>query len=87
MTKFLLLLTALLPSIAFATDEVVTDILDLTNHWVGYTALALFATAYILVMVEEAIFTNIVHILPAALPRVTLAVQVCVGDIFSVCVC
>lgn len=41
----------------------------------------------ILVMVEEAIFTNIVHILPAALPRVTLAVQVCVGDIFSVCVC
>jgi Na+/H+ antiporter NhaD/arsenite permease-like protein len=53
MTKFLLLLTALLPSIAFATDEVVTDILDLTNHWVGYTALALFATAYILVMVEE----------------------------------
>ncbi|OJA03014.1 hypothetical protein BGC33_01250, partial [Bathymodiolus thermophilus thioautotrophic gill symbiont] len=27
--------------------------LDLTSHWVGYVALALFALAYIFVMVEE----------------------------------
>ena len=53
MTKSLLLLIALLPNIVFATDLVVTDRLDLTSHWVGYTALALFAIAYILVMVEE----------------------------------
>ena len=48
MTKSLLLLITLLPSIVFATDLVVTDRLDLTSHWVGYTALALFAIAYIL---------------------------------------
>jgi uncharacterized protein with PQ loop repeat len=53
MTKSLLLLITLLPNIVFATDLVVTDRLDLTSHWVGYTALALFAIAYILVMVEE----------------------------------
>ncbi|BBB22419.1 Na+:H+ antiporter NhaD [Abyssogena phaseoliformis symbiont OG214] len=37
---------------AFATNELVTT-LDLTSHWVGYTALVLFVLAYILVMVEE----------------------------------
>ena len=52
MTKFLLLLTIFLPTFAFATNADV-DILDLTNHWVGYVALGLFAIAYILVMVEE----------------------------------
>ncbi|MBW5290027.1 MAG: Na+/H+ antiporter NhaD type [Candidatus Ruthia sp. Asou_11_S2] len=37
---------------AFATSELLTT-LDLTSHWVGYTALVLFVLAYILVMVEE----------------------------------
>jgi len=51
MTKFLFLL-AWLPLSVFASDELAAP-LDLTNHWVGYAALALFVLAYILVMVEE----------------------------------
>ncbi|MGD8908924.1 MAG: sodium:proton antiporter NhaD, partial [Chromatiales bacterium] len=31
--------------------------LDLTNHWVGFTAIAIFALAYVLVMAEE--FTHL----------------------------
>ena len=31
--------------------------LDLTNHWVGFTAIGIFALAYALVMAEE--FTNL----------------------------
>ncbi|MDC9727021.1 MAG: sodium:proton antiporter NhaD [Candidatus Thioglobus sp.] len=50
MIKFLTLL--LLPLSSFANASV-GESLDLTSHWVGYTALALFALAYILVMVEE----------------------------------
>ncbi len=51
MIKLLKLLT-FLPTSAFAVSETLTA-LDLTNHWVGYTALVLFVLAYILVMVEE----------------------------------
>jgi NhaD family Na+/H+ antiporter len=51
MIKLLKLLT-LLPMSAFATSEPLTT-LDLTEHWVGYTALFLFVLAYIFVMIEE----------------------------------
>jgi len=51
MTKLLLLLT-LLPFGAFASGDL-QQTLDLTDHWVGYTALVLFVIAYIFVMVEE----------------------------------
>jgi NhaD family Na+/H+ antiporter len=51
MTKLLLLLT-LLPFSVFAGGDP-SQLLDLTDHWVGYTALALFVVAYIFVMVEE----------------------------------
>lgn len=44
-------LLALLPMDILAADGAKT--LDLTNHWVGYTALVLFVIAYIFVMVEE----------------------------------
>ena len=45
MTKLLLLLT-LLPFSVFAGGDP-SQLLDLTDHWVGYTALALFVVAYI----------------------------------------
>ncbi len=48
----LLKLLALLPMSAVATSEPLTT-LDLTEHWVGYTALVLFVLAYIFVMIEE----------------------------------
>jgi hypothetical protein len=51
--KFIKTLALLLLTFpAFATSDSST-ILDLTSHWVGYTALALFALAYVFVMVEE----------------------------------
>jgi hypothetical protein len=51
--KFIKILAfLLLTSPAFATTDSLTT-LDLTNHWVGYIALALFVLAYIFVMVEE----------------------------------
>lgn len=52
MSKLLLLLT-LLPFSVFASGGDPSQILDLTDHWVGYTALILFVIAYIFVMVEE----------------------------------
>jgi len=51
LTKLLFLL-ALLPITAFASGDP-SKTLDLTSHWSGYTALALFVVAYIFVMVEE----------------------------------
>ncbi|RUM81990.1 MAG: sodium:proton antiporter [Candidatus Thioglobus sp.] len=51
MIKLLLLLT-LLPFGVYASGDP-SQTLDLTDHWVGYTALALFVIAYIFVMVEE----------------------------------
>jgi len=51
LTKLLFLL-ALLPITVFASGDP-SKTLDLTSHWSGYTALALFVVAYIFVMVEE----------------------------------
>ena len=51
---FFLLLTAL-PGTALATSG--SDSMDLTAHWVGYTAIAIFVVAYLLVMAEE--FTHL----------------------------
>tara|TARA_B110000881_G_scaffold221281_1_gene249872 strand:+ start:87 stop:1508 length:1422 start_codon:yes stop_codon:yes gene_type:complete len=53
MTRFLFILLALLaPSIAFASDSA-HQTLDLTSHWIGYTAIAIFVLAYSLVILEE----------------------------------
>lgn len=52
LTKFLALLPLLFPVLSFANGSI-EKTLDLTNHWVGYISLGLFAIAYILVMVEE----------------------------------
>jgi NhaD family Na+/H+ antiporter len=41
------------PQISFASGDV--PMLDLTSHWVGYTALVLFVVAYALVIAEEEI--------------------------------
>jgi NhaD family Na+/H+ antiporter len=49
-------LCLLLPASSYAS-VVSGEILDLTDHWVGYTAIAIFAAAYVLVMVEE--FTHL----------------------------
>ena len=46
------LLVMCFPSIAFSSDAVHQSI-DLTNHWIGYTSIAIFAIAYTLVIFEE----------------------------------
>ncbi len=49
----LLALTAVLfPSMAFASDAAHQTI-NLTDHWIGYTAIAIFVLAYTLVILEE----------------------------------
>ncbi|MBU2871573.1 sodium:proton antiporter NhaD [Colwellia sp. E2M01] len=49
----LLTLTAVLfPSLAFAANTAHQSI-DLTSHWIGYTAIAIFVLAYSLVILEE----------------------------------
>ena len=49
----LLALTAVLfPSMAFASGAAQQSI-DLTSHWIGYTAIAIFVLAYTLVILEE----------------------------------
>lgn len=54
--KTLFFLLAALPgaALAAATGD---NHLDLTSHWVGYTAIAIFVVAYLLVMAEE--FTHL----------------------------
>lgn len=52
---FITLLALLLPGVALASTGGPT--LDLTNHTIGYIAIALFAIAYLLVMAEE--FTHL----------------------------
>ena len=54
--KTLFFLLAALPGAALAAATGDNN-LDLTNHWVGYTAIAIFAVAYLLVMAEE--FTHL----------------------------
>ncbi|MEO6565648.1 MAG: sodium:proton antiporter NhaD, partial [Casimicrobiaceae bacterium] len=46
-------LLLMLPSSVFATEIAV----DLTTHWAGYAALTIFASAYVLVVIEE--FTHL----------------------------
>jgi len=48
----LALIAVLFPSMAFASDAVHRTI-NLTNHWIGYTAIAIFVLAYTLVILEE----------------------------------
>ncbi|HEC18540.1 MAG TPA: sodium:proton antiporter [Gammaproteobacteria bacterium] len=58
MRKFLLpLIFVMLPGIAFASVSNNSEIVDLTQHSVGYAALAIFVLAYMLVMAEE--FTHL----------------------------
>lgn len=47
-----LLLLSCFPSLSFASAQS-QNWLDLTQHWVGFAALAIFIAAYILVMAEE----------------------------------
>ncbi|NQY88790.1 MAG: sodium:proton antiporter NhaD [Colwellia sp.] len=47
-----IILAMLVPSIAFASDAVHQTV-DLTAHWVGYAAIAIFVLAYTLVILEE----------------------------------
>lgn len=47
----------LLPGLAVASSSTSGETLNLTNHAVGYAALAIFAVAYLLVMAEE--FTHL----------------------------
>ena len=42
----------LIPELAYASGQV-TEIPDLTHHWVGYAALTIFVLAYLMVMTEE----------------------------------
>lgn len=50
----LFLLSLFVPALAFASEAGSTS-LELTSHWVGYTAIAVFALAYIFVILEERI--------------------------------
>ena len=50
----LFLLSLFMPALAFASEAESTS-LELTSHWVGYTAIAVFALAYIFVILEERI--------------------------------
>lgn len=47
-----ILLAMLVPSVAFASDAVHQSV-NLTNHWIGFTAIAIFVIAYTLVILEE----------------------------------
>lgn len=50
----LLLLVLLFPSVSIAAEDAAgASPIDLTQHWAGYTALIVFAIAYILAMTEE----------------------------------
>ncbi|VAW65229.1 Na+/H+ antiporter NhaD type [hydrothermal vent metagenome] len=49
---FLTLLLSFFPSISFASAQA-ESWMDLTNHWVGFTSLAIFILAYAFVMAEE----------------------------------
>jgi NhaD family Na+/H+ antiporter len=48
----LALSTVIFPTFAFASGSP-EQTLDLTNHWIGYTAIAIFVLAYSLVILEE----------------------------------
>ncbi len=52
-----ILLALLLPSVSFAEEAIGTasppQRIDMTQHWVGYLSLLVFAVAYLLAMIEE----------------------------------
>jgi len=48
----LTLIAVLCPNLAFASEAAHQSI-DLTSHWIGYTAIAIFVLAYSLVILEE----------------------------------
>jgi Na+/H+ antiporter NhaD/arsenite permease-like protein len=50
---FPLLSFALLPASSWAAEERPPVPIDLTHHWIGYAAIAIFFIAYILAMLEE----------------------------------
>ncbi|MSR17480.1 MAG: sodium:proton antiporter [Methylococcaceae bacterium] len=50
---FVLILFSFFPTLSFATEKTSNIPLNLTAHWVGYTALVLFVGAYLLAMAEE----------------------------------
>jgi NhaD family Na+/H+ antiporter len=56
LTLFFLLPLLMLPGLVLASGDG-AQTLDLTNHWVGLTAIAIFVVAYALVMAEE--FTHL----------------------------
>jgi len=47
-----LMLAMLVPEIAFAS-EIAHQSIDLTSHWIGYAAIAIFVISYTLVILEE----------------------------------
>jgi NhaD family Na+/H+ antiporter len=57
LTGLLGFLLFLIPALALSATSGDTSRLDLTGHWVGFTALAIFAVAYAFVMAEE--FTHL----------------------------
>lgn len=59
----ILWILALVPSLGMASGGGAP--LDLTDHWVGYTAIAIFVVAYLLVMAEE--FTHLAKSKPVML--------------------
>jgi NhaD family Na+/H+ antiporter len=51
--SFLCLLTC--PTLAFSSETISGDLLNLTQHWAGYASLGIFIFAYIFVILEEKI--------------------------------
>ncbi len=52
-TLCIFILTLISPSISAATAQIVHEPIDLTNSFIGFTAIAIFVLAYLMVMVEE----------------------------------
>jgi Na+/H+ antiporter NhaD/arsenite permease-like protein len=50
---FIASLFATVPALSWASGAAAPPMLDLTSHWVGYTAIAIFVIAYTLVIAEE----------------------------------
>ena len=55
---FFACLLILLPQLTWANTETTLQKLDLTQHWVGFVAIGLFAVAYFLAMLEEVTALN-----------------------------
>ncbi len=55
MTRFFTAFLGLFAATAASASDQAAKTLDLTGHWVGYTALLVFAAAYFLVILEEKI--------------------------------